>query len=153
EVTQPADAQHAHEISGTRAAVPQRTEGRDSRTEQRGRFDGTETLRHRRQRLHRSHHVLLIPTVIAHAGHFPVPAISEVSAPTREARAVMAAVPADTDALSLLPAGDTDAHFIEDADDFVPGHARILDTGPLAFLREHVAVTDATGRDLDPHVS
>jgi hypothetical protein len=65
----------------------------------------------------------------------------------------VATVPADTDSLSLLPAGHAGTQFIDCADDFVTRNAGVLDAGPLAFFREHVAVTDAAGLDPDSHVS
>jgi len=64
----------------------------------------------------------------------------------------VATVPADTDALSFVPAGDTDTHFVDDADDFMAWHAGILDPRPLTFFREDVTVADAAGLDLDAHV-
>ena len=110
-------------------------------------------FRHRHQRLHRSHHVLLVSAVIADARNFQVPAIAKISAPALATRAVMAAVPADADALSLLPLGNTVTQFVDDADDFMSGNAGILNSGPLAFLREHVTVANATGLHLDAHLS
>jgi hypothetical protein len=42
----------------------------------------------------------------------------------------MAAVPADADALPLLPPGNTDTHLIDDAGHFMSGDAGILNAGP-----------------------
>jgi hypothetical protein len=64
---------------------------------------------------------LLVSTVIADARNFQIPAIAKISAPTLETCAVLAAVPADTDALSLLPLGNTGTYFIDDAADFMSG--------------------------------
>ena len=130
EVTQTADALHRNQVAGKRTAVPQRVEGGNSGAEQRRRFDVAQTFRYRRQRLDRSHHVLLVSAVIADARNFQVPAIAKISAPARETRAVLAAVPADTDALSLLPRGNTGTQFIDDARDFVSWNAGILNAGP-----------------------
>src|SRR5207247_6813668 len=66
--------------------------------------------------------------------------------------AVPAAVPAPARPFPLLPRGDAGAQFVNDPRDFVSRNARILNTGPLAFLREHVAVAHATGLDLDAHL-
>src|SRR5262249_60196823 len=44
------------------------------------------------------------------------------------------------------------AEFVNDARDFVSRNAGILDTGPLAVLRQHVAVAHPTGLDLDAHL-
>src|SRR5262249_42709661 len=151
EMAQTTDPQHRNEVARRRAAVPQRVEGGDSSAEQRGRFGVTETFRHRRQCLHRSHHVLLVSTVIADAGNLQVPAITKISAPARDTRVVLTAVPAHAHALPLPPRGDTGAQLINDARDFVSRNAGILNAGPLAFLREHVAAAHATGLHLDAH--
>jgi hypothetical protein len=42
----------------------------------------------------------------------------------------MAAVPANADALPRLPLRNTVANFIDDASDFVPWKAGILNSGP-----------------------
>jgi hypothetical protein len=65
----------------------------------------------------------------------------------------MTAVPADADALSDCPLGNTGAHFIDDARDFVSWNAGILNSGPQAVFREHIAVADTTGLHLDADLS
>src|SRR5215469_1802041 len=40
-----------------------------------------------------------------------------------------------------------------DAHHFMSGNARILNSGPGAFFREHVTVANTTGLHLDPHLS
>src|SRR5260370_41279087 len=62
-------------------------------------------------------------------------------------------MPTDTDALSLFPHGNTGTQFIDDARDFVPWNAGILNSGPGAFLRQHVAVANTAGVHLDAHLS
>ena len=96
---------------------------------------------------------MLVSAVIADARNFQVPAIAKISAPALATRVVLAAVPADTDALSLLPLGNTGAHFIDDACHFMSWNAGILNAGPRAFFREHVTVANTTGLHLDPHLS
>src|SRR5215216_5004775 len=81
-----------------------------------------------------------------------IPAIAEISAAACVARAVVTAVPADADALPLCPSGNTRAHLIYTADDFVSRDAWVLNAGQRAFFREHVAVADAAGLHLDEHV-
>src|SRR5207249_8197085 len=44
-------------------------------------------------------------------------------------------------------------HFIDDACHFMSGNARILNSWPESFFREHVAVADATGLHLNAHLS
>ena len=62
-------------------------------------------------------------------------------------------MPADTDALPLLPRGNAGSYFIDDACDFVPGNAGILNSRPGTFFREHVTVANTTSLYLDPHLS
>src|SRR5262249_5469570 len=79
--------------------------------------------------------------------------MEKISAPARGTRAVPAAVPADTDALPQRPLGNTGAHLIDKAHDFVSGSTGILNAGPLAFFREHVAVANPAGLHLDQHLA
>jgi hypothetical protein len=65
----------------------------------------------------------------------------------------MPAVPANADALSRLVLGDACAHGIHETHDFVAGHARILDSRPVTFLGQRIAVTNAAGLDFDPHLT
>ena len=62
-------------------------------------------------------------------------------------------MPADADALPLLPVGHAGAQVIDNARDFVSWNAGILNAGPSAFFREHVTVAHTTGLYLDAHVS
>ena len=94
-----------------------------------------------------------VSAVIADARDLQIPAIAKISAPALETGSIVAAVPADTGALPLLPLGNTVAQFVDDARDFVPWDAGVLNAGPLPFFREHVTVADATGLHLDAHLS
>jgi hypothetical protein len=96
---------------------------------------------------------LLVSAVIADARDFQIPAIAKISAPTLPTRAVLAAVPANTDTLPLLPLGNTGTHFIDDACDFVSWNAWILNSGPGAFFREHVTMANTTNLHFDPYLS
>src|SRR5262249_20531743 len=51
----------------------------------------------------------------------------------------------------LPPARYVLAHGVDHTDHLVPRDAREGDAGPFALLGKEVAVTDATGLDLDPH--
>jgi hypothetical protein len=96
---------------------------------------------------------LLVSAVVADAGDFDILAIAKIAAAAFAAGVIVAAVPAYSDALALLPRGDTGAYFVDDAGDFVTGDAGILDSGPETLHREGVAVTDATGLDFDADLS
>jgi hypothetical protein len=65
----------------------------------------------------------------------------------------VAAVPADANALALLPAGNIGTEFIDDARDFVSRNTGILNSWPSAFFREHVTVADPAGLHFDEHLS
>src|SRR5713101_6411481 len=135
-----------------RAAVPQSVKGRDSRTQQRSRFDIAECVGYRRQRFDGSDHVLLVSTVVADASNFRVTAVQEASSPAFGTGVVLPAMPADADTLSLLPSGDLGAQFIDDACDFVPRNPRILNSRPEAFFYKYVAVANSAGLYLDAYL-
>jgi hypothetical protein len=65
----------------------------------------------------------------------------------------MTSMPADADALAGFELCHACAHGIENADDFVAGHTRILDAGHMTFLCERIAMADAAGLDFDPHLA
>src|SRR6202043_1413681 len=105
------------------------------------------------QPFHRRHHVFLVAAVVGGAANLFVRAIHEIPAPAGEARAVLPAVPAHPDAFALLPCRDSRAYFVNHAGHFVPWDARVRNAREKAFLGDHVAVTDSTGLDADPHLS
>jgi hypothetical protein len=82
-----------------------------------------------------------------------MPATTKIPAPALATRAIMAAVPADTDTLPLLPRGHTGTQCSDDTRHFMSWNAGILHAGPGAFFRERVTMAHATGLHLDPHVS
>jgi hypothetical protein len=65
----------------------------------------------------------------------------------------MAAVPAHANALAWFPLSDASTDCVYDADHFVAGHARILDSRPLTFFDERVAVADAAGLNFDSYLA
>jgi hypothetical protein len=96
---------------------------------------------------------LLVSAVITDACNLHVPAIAKVSAPELGTGIILAAVPANSDALPLLPLGNTGAYFIDNPGHFMAWNARVLNSRPGALHRERVAVTDTTGLHPDAHVS
>jgi hypothetical protein len=125
----------------------------DSGTHQGRGLGGIERFRHLRQRFHRRDHVFLIATVVAEAANLPVRAVYEITAAAGETRAILAAVPADSNPMAFLPLRDTRPGLVDDAGHFVSGDARVRNAREKAFLGNHIAVTDSTGQDPDPHVS
>src|SRR6185437_1527166 len=136
-----------------RIAVPQRIEGSNSGAEKRCCIHITQTFRYGGQCLRGSHHVLLVSAVITDPRNFQITAIAKISAPAGEACVVVAAVPADTNALPLPPLGDAGTQFIDDARDLVPWHPGILNSGPPAIFCERITVAHTTGLHLDKHVT
>jgi hypothetical protein len=96
---------------------------------------------------------LLVSAVIADARNLLIPAVAKISAAALQARAVVAAVPADTDALAFLPLGNASAQFIDNARHFMPWNTGILNSGQIAFFREHITVANTTGLHLDENLS
>jgi hypothetical protein len=78
-----------------------------------------------------------------------VAAVIKISAPAFATGPIMAAVPTDADALTFLPRGNAGTQFVDDARHFVPRNARILNSGPQAFFRQHVAVANPAGLNLE----
>src|SRR6266446_1526863 len=152
EVTKTADPLHRDKISGESAGVAQRVVCRDSSAEQRRCFDGIETFRNGCERRDRSHHVLLITAVVADARNFHILAITKISAPAIKTYTVVAAVPTNADALSLLPFGDTGAQLIDSAHNFMSGDAGVLNPREHPIFRHGVAVADSAGLYLDTYL-
>jgi hypothetical protein len=65
----------------------------------------------------------------------------------------MAAVPAHAHALARLPLRNASAHRIHYADDFVTGDAGVLQSRPVAFLYQRIAVANAAGLNFDSHLA
>jgi hypothetical protein len=105
-----------------------------------------------RQRSAGSDHVVGIAAVPGDAGNLRGdPAGEELAATAGVAVPAVPAMPADPDPLAWRPAGDARAHRIDEAGDLMPGDTGVLNAWPVTLLGERVAVTDATGFDLDPH--
>ena len=61
------------------------------------------------------------------------------------------AVPTNTDALASSPRLHPFADNIDDSNDLVSRHTRILDTGPESFFDQRIAVTNAARLHLEAH--
>jgi hypothetical protein len=104
-VTQAADAENGDQIARAGAAVPQRVEGGDARTEQRRRIFGLQVVGHGGERLERRNHVLGIAAVIGDAGNLAVLAGDEIAATAGVAMPAMTAVPAHADPHAFFQSG------------------------------------------------
>src|SRR5580704_3464620 len=61
----------------------------------------------------------------------------------------MTAVPSHADALAALPVLNVSADGVNAAGNFVSRNAWVLDSGPMAFFHEGIAVADAAGFDFN----
>lgn len=65
--------------------------------------------------------------------------------------AAITTMPADAYALAGFKLSNTFTEFIHDADDFMAGDTRILQSGPQAVFYQDVAVADAAGMHFDSY--
>src|SRR5215471_16480672 len=120
--------------------MTERIECSNSRAHQRGGFDIAERFRDVGQRFHGRHHEFLIASVVADTANLPVRAVHEIPSPAGETSAVLSAMPADADSLTLLPLFHAGSNLIDHADYLVSRHTRVRDTGKEALLRDYIAV-------------
>src|SRR5262249_36865814 len=104
QMTESPNSLNGDQIARQCAGVSQSVERGDSRAHQRGGFRYVKRLGHMGPGFHRRHHEFRIASVIADSANLHVHAVDEIASPARHARAVLAAVPADTNALAFLPA-------------------------------------------------
>src|SRR4029077_1903415 len=153
QVTETSDSLDGYEVTWQRAAVAQGVKRGNAGAHQRCRFGSVERFRHPRQRFHWGDHEFLIPAVKANPTNHRIRAIYEITSPARRTSSVLTTVPPDADALALLPVVYPRPRLVDHAGYFVSGHTRIRDAGKESFFGDHIAVTDATGLNADPHLS
>src|SRR5229473_4031796 len=132
--------------------MAQSVEGGNTRAKQRAGFHGVETLRHCSECFHGSDHVFLIAAIEGDSTNLCVLAIAKISAAAGDASAVLAAVPANADALAFFPAGNARADVVDHTGDFVSGHAGILNAREESVFCDAVAVADAASLHANAHV-
>ncbi len=93
--------------------------------------------------------MLRVAAIEAEASDFLLRAVCEIAAAAIEASVVLSAMPADADALALLPGRDAGAELGDDARDFVAGGTGIDHAGPQSVLDEVVAEADTAGLHAD----
>src|SRR5262249_54031277 len=81
-----------------------------------------------------------------------VAAEDEISAAAILAGKAMPAMPADADTLPYLPVRHVCAHCINASGNLVTGHPRVLNSRPVSFFDQRVAMTNAAGFHLDPNL-
>jgi hypothetical protein len=62
-------------------------------------------------------------------------------------------MPAETDALADFEDGNIGADGVQNAGNFMAGHARVLESRPHTFLGQRIAVTNAAGLHADANVA
>jgi hypothetical protein len=146
------DALNGDQIAGARTRVAKGIENRDAGTKQRRGLSCGKVVWDGGDRLGGHNRVFRVTAVVADAGNFSGLAENEIATAAGIASEIMTAVPSDADALAGFPVCYISADGIDAAGDFVSGNARVLDTGPITFLHEHIAVADAAGLDFDPNL-
>jgi hypothetical protein len=69
---------------------------------------------------------LLISAVVTDAGNSQIPAIAKISTPAGGTRVVLAAMPADANALTIVPGGNAGAELVNNAHHFVSWDTGVL---------------------------
>src|SRR5215470_3747437 len=153
QVAKPADSLHGDKIAWQRAVMTESIECRDSSTHQRRGFGGVERFGHASQCFDRGDHEFLIASVVANSANLHICAVDEITSSARQARPVLAAVPADADPFAFLPVAHTRPDLIDHADYFVSGNTWIRHTGKQTIFRDHIAMADSTRLNTNPHMS
>src|SRR5262249_38934601 len=149
----PADSLHRDKIAWQRAVMTESIECRDSSTHQRRGLGDVERFGHASQCFDRGDHEFLIAPVVANSANLHICAVDEITSSARQASSVLAAVPADADPFAFLPILYTRSDFIDHADYFVSGNARIRHPGKQTVFRDHIAMADSTRLNANPHMS
>src|SRR5260370_30825031 len=102
-MAQSADGLNGDQISGLRAAIPQRVEGGDSSAHEWRGLLRCQAVRHQGHRLGGHHHVLRITAVMREARDAAILAVNEIPSPALRTHTVMTAIPAHAHPLALLP--------------------------------------------------
>jgi len=97
-------------------------------------------------------HVLLITAVVADTGILFIAAVSKISAPALGTGAVVAAMPANANALANPPVSYSSTERVHHAGHFMPRNPRIGDSWPPAFNDDRVAAAYAACQNLDAHL-
>src|SRR5208282_4073850 len=152
QMAEPANPLNGDQITGERAGVAESVEGGNSCAHQRRGFGGIERFRHVGESFDRRDHEFLIATVVADPVNYGARAIHEISPPARKTGPVLATMPADADPFAFLPVFYTGSDFINHASDLVSGNTRIRDARKQALFGDHIAVTDSTSLNANPHL-
>ena len=150
QMTQAADALHRNQVAGPGPGMTHGIENCNPGAHQRRGVISGKVIGYGRDRFGGDHDILGVAAVVAEAGNLLELAKDKMAATTRVAGKAMSAVPAHTDPLSGLPLCDIRSYCVDAPHDFMPGDARVFQTGEAGLLYEDVTVADAAGFNLDP---
>src|ERR1700677_3726668 len=106
-MTKPADTKHGNKVAGPRRRVPQSTECRDSRAQQRCCIGRRQVIRNRHEPTRLCDHYFGVSAILMNAGIFLVPTVHEIAIAAELAIAAKAPEEPDAHALPNRPALDT----------------------------------------------
>jgi hypothetical protein len=99
-------------------------------------------------------HIFGITAIKRNAGDLKIHrAAEEIAMATVVTMTAMIPMPSNADALAGFPLRHASADAVHDANNFVTGHARILQTRPMTFLDERIAMADAACLNFDSDLS
>src|SRR5215213_9914055 len=122
EMAESADAVNGDDVSSTRTRVAQRVVDRNARTHEWSCFFRRNLIRNRSQHGGWCNQVLGISTIEVDPGDFSIDTHREVASPALFTHEAVAAMPADTNALTSGPCCDVVAYGIDKSGDFMTRH-------------------------------
>ena len=149
EMSEAADALHRDQIAGACPGISQRIVDRNPGTQQGSGFVRGQIVWNQGDSFGGNKHVFLVASIKMEGCNLLVLTIDEIAAAAGFTREAMPAMPAHTNALGGLPLCYIGAYRVDAACNLGAGHTRILDSGPVAFFYQRIAVTNAAGFDLD----
>src|SRR5215471_10581202 len=152
-MTKAANSLNSNKVAWQGTRMTQRVEGGDSGTHERRSFSGIKRFRHAGKCLHRRNHEFLVAAVITHSANQSVHAVDEIPSPALETRAILPAMPADTNTFARLPTGYTGAELIDHSSYFMSRHSGIRNAGKDSLLGNEIAVTDSARLNANPDLS
>src|SRR5216683_7794113 len=153
QMTEPANSLDRDKVARQSSAVAESIERSYAGAHQRGGIYIAKRLWHPGQGFHRRNHEFLVASVVADSANLTIRAIHEVSSPARQTSAILAAVPADTYSLALLPVLHACSELVYHASYFMSGNTRIGNSGKESLLGHYITVADSTCLNANPYVS
>src|ERR1043166_911003 len=153
EMSESADALDGHNITGAGSGIAQRIENSDACAHERPRFFGWKFVRDPRQRFRRRDHVLGVTAIKIDPRDLAINAHSEIAATALVTHKIMAAVPADADALVSFPVRHVISQGIDAPRNFMSWHTWILQPRPQTVFDQDIAMANAARVHFHPNLS